>query len=211
MSKLLFLIAKVTLTAFIGWLMLLNCQPWLKFAEYTAPLMTKVPFLEALVRIPFLGGWIEFLASNAVAVAGIVAWGVIQFLQILPMAYDRETIYSSLIKNWQGRQFNTDTEKNEGLRKLKEAYNSLATEDVEALNKYRMWAYIAELIATLWLYMPYQEGFTGLVDDFPALDVDSILWGNVLMIPITMFGFEILFKVVLRIWRLSSKAKLHTA
>ena len=201
---------KFVLTAFIGWLMLLNCQPWLKFAEYAEPMMTRIPFIESLIRVPYLGGWIEFIASNAVAVVGVIAWGVIQFLQILPMAYDRENIYAGLIKQWQGKQFDTDKEKNAALKKLKEAYNALATEDVDALNTYRMWAYLAELTATLWIYLPYQDGLSGLSNDWPALDVDSILWGNVLMIPITMFGFEVLFKVVLRVWRLGTKAKLQS-
>lgn len=209
MSKLL-IPGKLILTAFIGWLMLLNCQPWLRFAEYTQPLMTKVPFLDAIVKIPFLGGWIEFLASNAVAVAGVIAWGVIQFLQVLPMAYDRETIYGNLIKQWQGKQFSTEKEKNLALKKLKDAYNNLATEDVEALNTYRMWAYVAELAACLWLYLPYQGGIEGLTTDWPALDIDSILWPSLLMIPVTMFGFEVLLKVVIRIWRLGKNAKLQT-
>lgn len=198
---------KIVLSGFIGWLMFMNAQPWLELAEVVVPMMRRFPFLDALISIPFLGGWVLFLVENAISVVGVVFWGFIQFLEILPMLYDRETIYRSLIKQWQGKQFHTENEKNAGIKKLKEAYNLIPTEDVDSLNKYRMWAYIFELAGCLWMYLPYQGGIDGLVNDWPTLDADAILWPAVFMIPVTMFGFELLFKVFLRIWRLAAKAQ----
>lgn len=71
--KTLFLAGKVAATAFIGWLMILNAQPWLKFADMAAPMVSNVPFAKALISIPYLGGWLEFLGNNMAAIVGLAA------------------------------------------------------------------------------------------------------------------------------------------
>lgn len=207
--KLFLNIGRFALTGFIGYLMVLNAQPWFSFARYTAPMLQHIPLVDVLIKIPFLGGWIQFIAQNIVAIAGLLAWAVIQFLEILPMAYDKERIYGSLITNWQGKQFDTDKEKNAGLRKLKEAYNSIPTDDITALETYRNVAYIAEFIACFVLYCPYEGGMTGLVNDAPSWDADLILWNQAAMIPLSMFGFEILVKVLIRLWRIHRQTTIN--
>ncbi|NJM47951.1 MAG: hypothetical protein HC860_18735 [Alkalinema sp. RU_4_3] len=204
-------IGRFALSAFVGYLMILNAQPWLSFARYTAPMLQHIPLVDVLIKIPFLGGWVQFIAQNIVSIAGLLAWAVIQFLEILPMAYDKEKTYNNLIQQWQGKQFDSEKEKNAALKKLKEAYNALATEDISALETYRNWAYVAEFIACFVLYCPYEGGIAGLIADSPAWDSDSILWNQVLMIPLSMFGFEVLVKVLIRLWRLNRKAGLTIA
>jgi hypothetical protein len=208
--KALFTIGKFAATGLIGFLMLLNAQPWLKLAAIAEPMFATVPFLGALVSIPYIGGWVEFAIANLAAFLGLFTWGVLQFLEILPMAYDKENILGGLIKQWQGREYDSEKEKNKALKKLKEMFNAIPTEDVEALDKYRKWAYIIEFAGCFLLYLPYEGGWAALVDDAFAWDTDSILWPQLAMIPVSMFGFEILFKLVIRIWRLSKVAKLET-
>ncbi len=205
--KFAFTAGKIVGTAAIGWLMLLNAQPWLKFADMTAPMIGTIPFFNALVKIPYLGGWIEFASANLAAIIGVSAWGLIQFCEILPMAFDKERIVGNLIRNWQGVDYDVSKEKNAAVKKLKVMFNKLPIEDIEALEVYRTWAYVAEFIGCTVLYLPYQGGFQALMDDAPAWDFDSILWGNLLMIPVSMFGFELLLKVVIRMWRLGKVAR----
>lgn len=123
------------------------------------------------------------------------------------MAFDKERIVGNLIRNWQGVDYDLSKEKNEAVKKLKTIFNKIPTEDLEALELYRAWAYGAEFIGCTVLYLPYEGGFQALVDDAPAWDWDSILWGNLLMIPVSMFGFELLLKVVIRMWRLGKVAR----
>jgi hypothetical protein len=207
--KLFFFVGKIAATGLIGWLMLLNAQPWLRFADMAAPMIGTVPFLAALVEIPFLGGWIEFAVANLTAILGLCAWAVIQFCEILPMAYDKERILGNLIEQWQGASYDSEKEKNAALKRLKEQFNKIPTDDVEALETYRKWAYIAEFIGCALLYLPYEGGFTALIDDAPSWDADRILWPQLLMIPVSMFGFELLVKLVIRIWRLSRAGRVY--
>lgn len=205
--KFVFFAGKIAATALIGWLMLLNAQPWLKFADMAAPMIGTIPFFSTLVKIPYLGGWIEFASANLAAITGVSAWGLIQFCEILPIVLDKELIVGNLIRNWQGVDYDVSKEKNDAVKKLKVAFNKLPTEDIEALEIYRAWAYVAEFIGCTVLYLPYEGGFRAFADDTPAWDWDSILWGNLLMIPVSMFGFELLLKITIRLWRLGKTTR----
>lgn len=205
--KFVFFAGKIAATALIGWLMLLNAQPWLKFADMAAPMIGTIPFFSTLVKIPYLGGWIEFASANLAAITGVSAWGLIQFCEILPIVLDKELIVGNLIRNWQGVDYDVSKEKNDAVKKLKVAFNKLPTEDIEALEIYRAWAYVAEFIGCTVLYLPYEGGFQAFADDTPAWDWDSILWGNLLMIPVSMFGFELLLKITIRLWRLGKTTR----
>ena len=202
-----FFAGKLCATALIGYLMLLNSQPWLKFGAMSADAIAYIPFLGMLIKIPFLGGWIQLAAANLGAIFGLATWGVIQFLECLPMAFDRDRVYQSLIKKHQGREYDTDKEKNAGVKKIKEMFNALPLDDLEALENYRKWAYVAEGLACFVMYCPYQGGLPGLMSDAPAWDADLILWDKLAMIPVSMFGFELLFKLTIRIWRLAKTAR----
>lgn len=69
----------------IGALALLNCQPHFTLAREIAKEITVVPFLNWLTQLPLIGGWIAFIAVNAVAVLGLILWAFTQYFQILPL------------------------------------------------------------------------------------------------------------------------------
>jgi hypothetical protein len=208
--KLMFFVGKMFATMLIGWLMLLNAQPWLKFGEMSSSAIAYIPALNLLIQIPFLGGWIQFFAANLGAVFGIAVWGVLQFLEILPMAFDKEKVLGGLIEKWKSTQYDSEKEKNAALKKLKEQFNKIPLDDIEALENYRKWAYIIEGIGCFILYCPYQGGLSALISDCPAWDADLILWDKLAMIPISMFGFELLVKLTIRIWRLAKTSQAYS-
>jgi hypothetical protein len=78
-------IAGFLIVAGIGFIGLLNVQPHIELAKQIAKELTNIPFADSLVQVPFLGGWIEFIFLNLVAILGIVLWGLTQLAQILPM------------------------------------------------------------------------------------------------------------------------------
>ncbi len=85
------LIAKILIWLTIGFVGLLNVQPWIELAKQIAKELTNIPFLDDLVRIPFLGGWIELVFINIVALLGIVLWAIVQFIEILPKLVEKPT------------------------------------------------------------------------------------------------------------------------
>ncbi len=78
-------IVRFLFLAGIGFIGLLNVQPHIELAKQIAKELTNIPFADALVKLPFLGGWIEFIVLNLVAILGIVLWGLTQLAQILPI------------------------------------------------------------------------------------------------------------------------------
>ena len=81
-------IAKTLTWSGIGFVGLLNVQPWIELAKQISKQLTNIPFLDSLIRIPFLGGWIEWGFLNLVAILGIVLSGITQLMEILPSLVD---------------------------------------------------------------------------------------------------------------------------
>jgi hypothetical protein len=78
-------VAGFLIVAGIGFIGLLNVQPHIELAKQIAKELTNIPFLDSLIQVPLLGGWIEFIFLNIVALLGIVLWGLTQLAEILPM------------------------------------------------------------------------------------------------------------------------------
>ncbi len=101
--KLLNRIFLILFTMGIGFLMLMNVQPWLKLAEQLTLQITIIPFLDSLVKIPLLGGWIEWLAVNIARFLGLTLWGIVQFIEVIPMLVNDPQILEGWIEAWQNR------------------------------------------------------------------------------------------------------------
>jgi hypothetical protein len=69
----------------MGFLLIINAQPWMELAARIAPTLTKIPFIGSLVKIPFLGGWIQWALGEIVSILGTVLCITIQIVEILPM------------------------------------------------------------------------------------------------------------------------------
>ena len=54
--KNLIIATRLLMLAGIGFVGLLNVQPWIELARQIAKELTNIPFLDSLVSIPFLGG-----------------------------------------------------------------------------------------------------------------------------------------------------------
>jgi hypothetical protein len=81
-------IGRVTRVIFIGgmvFLVIINAQPWMELARKIVPTITTIPFLESLVRIPFLGGWIQWAVKEMTSILGLLLCGTIQIVEIMPM------------------------------------------------------------------------------------------------------------------------------
>lgn len=84
-------IAKFLIWSAIGFVGLLNVQPWIELARQISKQLTNIPFLDSLVQIPFLGGWIEWGFLNIIPILGIVLWGITQLMEVLPMIVSNPT------------------------------------------------------------------------------------------------------------------------
>lgn len=69
-------------------------QPWIDVAKQMGKEISFVPFLGSLIRIPFIGGWIQWIVVESVSILGMVFWGMTQYMQLIPSFVDGE------LKKW---------------------------------------------------------------------------------------------------------------
>ncbi len=160
-------IARFLFTAGIGFLMIINVQPWLELSKQIAKQITTIPFLDSLVAIPLLGGWVEWIVANIVPILGCVLWAIVQLIEVMPML--TETSIPSHLK--------------------------------ERLESYRWVAYTIETLVCFMRFPPYNGGMTAILEDAPHWDSSLINWWNLVFFLVTMFGFELCFRVVVTVWQ----------
>lgn len=87
-ASVLYNVGRVTRIIFIGgmvFLIVINAQPWMEVARRIVPTITTIPFLDSMVKIPFLGGWVQWMVKEMVSILGLLLCGTIQIIEILPM------------------------------------------------------------------------------------------------------------------------------
>lgn len=154
----------------IGYLVLLNVQPWIDVAEGAAKSVKILPFQDTLVAIPFLGGLILWVIVNASKLLAVALWGIVNGLENLPFFLD-----TALAK-----------------RVPKQILNDL--------NVYRAFAYVIEAIVCWVQYPTYQGGWSAVVQDWPTYDMALIDWNQAGTFLLAIGGCEICVQVGIRLW-----------
>lgn len=161
----------------LGYLMLLNVQPWLEVAELAAKEIKILPFQDTLVSIPFLGGLILWTIVNGAKILAIFLWGIVNGLESLPFFIETEfgNRVPEIIK--------------------------------KDLNTYRLIAYVTETIVCWVRYPTYSGGWSAVVSDFPNFDMALIDWNNAVVFLLAIAGFELCLQVSKRIWLIMKTMK----
>lgn len=160
-------IARFLFTAGMGFLMIINVQPWLELSKAIAKQITTIPFLDSLVAIPLLGGWVEWIFANIIPILGCILWAIVQLIEVIPMLTE----------------------------------SSVPAHLKERLEKYRWVAYAIETIVCFLRYPPYNGGMAAILEDAPNWDSSLIDWWNLVFFLVTMFGFELCFRVIVTVWQ----------
>ena len=161
----------------LGFLMLLNLQPWLEVADVAAKEVKILPFQDTLVGIPFLGGLILWAIVNASKILAVFLWGIVNGLESLPFFLETalgSKIPAHILKN---------------------------------LNTYRGVAYVTEAIVCWVRYPSYTGGWSAVMRDWPNFDMALIDWNNMLVFLLALAGFEICINVAKNIWALMHTLK----
>jgi len=85
LGKFLFL---ATIT-FIG---ILNIQPWMSIAKQMKDAIEFVPFLTALTKLPWIGGWVVWLSNqeNALSAIAVGVWALTQYCEMTDIPWIRD-------------------------------------------------------------------------------------------------------------------------
>jgi hypothetical protein len=203
-------VLKFSLTAVIGFFMLMNIQPWVYAVSM---LLNNVPMLSGILtvlgNIPLLGWLFQFIGANLAVLAGFVIWLVVQLIQIIPTLIERPQTLKILIR---GVEDQGVTERRDGSRLdgLRRRVNDWLAKIIDNLKFYRAVAYCIEALVCLVTYPPYKGGWGKLVSDYPVFDWEAIDFVNIALMLVTMFAFEVLFRVVLNVWGLAEIANRAT-
>lgn len=167
----------------LGYIMLLNFQPWRDVAKLMLKGMTSgIPFYDAIVSIPFIGGLFLWI-SNFAALAGIVDilavgfWGLINGLESLPWFFDTAM----------GSRIPADVKK--------------------TIEIARVIAYVVEAIVCWVRYPCCTGGWQAVMDDAPHWDPNLINWESMITFVIAMFAFEVLLIIARKIYGLALSTK----
>ena len=161
----------------LGYLMLLNVQPWIDVAELAAKEIKILPFQDTLVSIPFLGGLILWCIVNGSKILAIFLWGIVNGLESLPFFI--ETSFGNKVPEWIKKDLNT----------------------------YRLVGYVTETIVCWVRYPTYIGGWGAVVSDFPNFDMALIDWNNLVVFLLAILGFELCLQAAKRIWALMKVLK----
>lgn len=161
----------------LGYLMLLNVQPWIDVADLAAKEVKILPFQDTLVAIPYLGGLILWCIVNGAKILAIFLWGIVNGLESLPFFV--ETAFGNKIPNWIKKDLNT----------------------------YRLIGYVTETIVCWVRYPTYTGGWNAVVSDWPNFDMALIDWNNVVVFLLSIAGFELCIQAAKRIWAIMHALK----
>jgi hypothetical protein len=98
-STTLYHVGRVSRVIFIGgmvFLVVINAQPWMELAKRIVPTLTNIPFVDTLVKIPFLGGWVEWILREMTSILGLLLCGTIQIIEIMPMLKPNSPVLKKL-------------------------------------------------------------------------------------------------------------------
>lgn len=154
----------------MGYLILLNIQPWMDVAEIAAKQVKILPFQDTLVGIPFLGGLILWCIVNAAKLLAIALWGIVNGLENLPFFLDTtlgKKVPKAILKD---------------------------------LLFFRLAAYVIEAVVCWVRYPTYQGGWSAVVQDWPNYDMNLIDWDGTGAFLLAIAGCEICVQVCIRLW-----------
>jgi hypothetical protein len=166
----------------IGFLIVLNMQPWIEVAEAAAKEVKVIPFQDALTAIPFVGGVILWVIVNIAKILAVALWAIVNGLENLP----------SLLKA-SGR-------------------GAIPKDAMKFLNLARAAAYVVEIVVCWVRYPTYQGGFAAVAMDWPNLQMDLIDWQQLGVFLLAIIGCEVCLKVGIALWgiRISLNSKAST-
>ena len=161
----------------MGFLILLNMQPWIDVAESAAKQVKILPFQDTLTAIPFLGGCLLWGIVNASKLLAVALWGIVNGLENLPFFLDTalgKKVPQAILKD---------------------------------LQVFRVAAYVIEAIVCWVRYPTYQGGWPAVVMDWPNYELSLIDWNQVAAFLLALAGCEICVQVCLRLWAIRQALK----
>lgn len=165
------------ITIVMGFLLVLNIQPWVEVAAAGAKEVRVIPFQDTIVSIPYLGGLILWCIVNGAVILAIGLWGIVNGFENLPFLLDTAI----------GKK--------------------VPREILDNLLMLRLIAYCIDVTVCWVRYPTYQGGWNAVVQDFPNFDMNLIDWQGTGVFLLSVLGAEAVVFLLTRLWAIDKKLK----
>lgn len=171
------------------WFICLNISPYIKFVTYFSK---QVLFFRNDIPSQLL-----------LVIFGTCLWGILQFLQILPiLLFSSEKFMKAIIDKSNGRSAIKINDNDQPvMQKLKGAYNALPTSFISNLERWCVVSYILDFYVNSTVNPPLIGGWSVLGNLLLYGRFEIVDWKNIFLNLQTIFAVE--FIVFMLIWTLS--------
>ncbi|AKG21793.1 hypothetical protein [Calothrix sp. 336/3] len=159
-----------------------------------------------LSKIPFLNGIGLALGIGIAGLTGFCLWATFQLIEVLPVIlYNHPGFLEEVIKDADSQtKYAIKDNDDPTVQVLKKTYNTLPTAFLDNLSRIRLAAYTLDFLICFWKYSPVESG---KITDFFYFVLtgqwDRILFLNLVLALITLFGVELGLNLLLWVGKLA--------
>jgi hypothetical protein len=139
----------------------LNINPYVQVVSFLLAQTDVSGFGKLLEMIPILNGIARGIGASSTWIFGVVLWGVIQFVEVFPLIISKDKAMMRTLLEEHDRTYKIQfTAQDDPVAKvLKTAYNKLPLGILRNMGKYRIGAYLVDLMICFTVYPPAEGGF----------------------------------------------------
>jgi hypothetical protein len=192
------------------WFAYLNIQPYAVAVGYLSRKTINESFLRLISIIPIVNGIAASLGTGIQWVLGMVLWGVIQIIEVLPLIlYNHKQFLVTMISDADRHsKYQVKEEDDPALKMLKKTYNALPVSVVSNLETLKIFTYTLDFLICITVYSPVKSG--KFQDFFWAIATgqwSKIVWENLILAIVTLFAIEIIVSLIIWVGKMAYALK----
>jgi|GEM_PF-864590 len=181
------------------WFAYLNVNPYAQAASFILSTISDNTLVQWFLSWPLIGPLLASLALAAHWIIGLIVWGVIQTIEVLPIIlhHDRRFMRTVIAENGKAQRFAIAEDDSPTIRSLKKWYNLFPSLVVSKTRKWRKVTYAIDALICFLVYPPAPGGVRNLLFLLMTGQWYALDWGNIALSLVTLFAIEVLIHLLL--------------
>jgi hypothetical protein len=174
----------------------LNINPYVKIVGDLLKQTDTLGFGQFISKIPIVGGIVRVIGTSSTWIFGVALWGLIQFVEVfrLVIAKDKPLMRTLLNDHDQSDKIRINENDDPVAAAMKTAYNKLPLGILRNMGKYRIAAYLLDLVICFTVYPPCEGGFLKFLLYVASGAFQRLNWANITLTIATLFAVEIILE-----------------
>ncbi|MBW4419829.1 MAG: hypothetical protein KME13_11440 [Myxacorys californica WJT36-NPBG1] len=176
----------------------LNINPYVQIVRGLLAQTDLGGFGQFIARIPLVGAVAGALGESSTWIFGFVLWGLLQAIELFPLVVgkDKALMRTALEAHDTSHKFRVNEKDDPVAASLKVAYNKLPLGILRNMGKFRIAAYIIDLIICFTVYPPCDGGFLKFLLYLSTGAFSRLNWSNIVLSVVTLFAVEIIVELL---------------